>query len=284
MPWKMAHRIGYQWLVHDNTSSAAAIAFYSLFTLAPTLVFGVAAGEWALGLDDARHALRNAMVDLMTAEQADALLSLVDGAGLTGGGVAASAMAGALLLYAASATFVQLRVALNRTFGYTAETIREQIHITIMGRLVAGLFVVLIGLLEVAVLALDIILSQAAARMPHWGWISVDALWLANHVISWLVIGLFFAGLLRYLPVRRPAWRHLLPGAAVSLILFEIGKYLIGLYLAHAAIASAYGAGSALVAIMLWIYYSSQTLLLGAEIANYRAVIEAEKTAPATRA
>jgi membrane protein len=275
---KIVRRIGYQWLVHDNPSSAAAIAFYSLFTLAPTLVFGVTIGRWAIGLSDASAALRGALVDYMTPAQADALLSLVDHDGLAQGGVLASIAAGLLLLYGASATFAQLRVALNRIFDLSADTIREQIHSTIVGRLLAAVFVLLIGVLELAVIALNVLLSQLAGQFNQLGWFSLDLLRLLSHSISWLVVGLLFAGLLKYLPMRSPKWRHVLPGALVSLVLFQIGKYVIGWYLGRAFIASAYGTSSSLVAIMIWIYYSSQTLLLGAEVTHYAAERSASQT------
>jgi membrane protein len=268
---KIVRRIGYQWLVHDNPSSAAAIAFYSLFALAPTLVFGVAIGQWAIGLTDAAAALRGALVEVMTKEQADALLSLIDHEGLTRGGVLASCVAGILLLYGASATFAQLRVALNRIFDCNAETIREQIHTTVIGRLLAAMFVILIGVLELALIAFNVLLTYLASELNHFGWSSLAALRFLSHFASWLVVGLLFAGLLKYLPMRAPHWRHVLPGAIVGLVLFQIGKYLIAWYLSRAIIASAYGTSSSLVVIMIWIYYSSQTLLLGAEVTHYAA-------------
>ena len=276
---KIVKRIGYQWLVHDNPSSAAAIAFYSLFTLAPTLVFGVTLGKWAIGLNDAPAAMRNAMVEVMSPEQADALLSLIDHDGLTRGGVWASIVAGILLLYGASAMFAQLRVALNRIFDLSADTIREQIHTTVTGRLMAALFVVLIGVLELAVIGFNVLLSRLADRFDHLSWVSLDLLRYISHFASWLVVGLLFVGLLKYLPMRSPRWRHVLPGAIVGLILFQVGKYVIGWYLARAVIASAYGTSSSLVAIMIWIYYSSQTLLLGAEVTHYAAEKSAAKMA-----
>ena len=269
-------RIGYQWLVHDNPSAAAAIAFYSLFTLAPTLVFGVSLGQWALGLKDAQSALRGALVDVTTPAQADALLSLIDPDKLSRGGVWATVVAAVLLLYGASATFVQLRIALNRIFDLSAETVREQIHTTLVGRLVAAMFVILIGVLELAIIGVNVMLAHLESQLSHLGPFSVTALRILNMTASWLVIGLLFAGLLKYLPIRAPAWKHVLWGALVGLILFEVGKYLIGWYLSQAIIASAYGTSSSLVAIMIWIYYSSQTLLLGAEVTHHLA----ERRAP----
>ena len=274
---RIVRRIGYQWLTHDNPSSAAAIAFYSLFTLAPTLIFGVTIGKWAIGLNDAPAALRNALEEVLTPQQADALLSLIDHDGLTQGGIWASVVAGCLLLYGASATFAQLRVALNRIFGLSAESVREQIHSTVIGRLLAAMFVVLIGVLELTVIGVNVMLSQLTTKFSHLGWFSVDMLRVMSHSLSWVVIGFLFVGLLKYLPMRSPKWRHVLPGAVVSLILFQIGKYVIGWYLARAMIASAYGTSSSLVAIMIWIYYSSQTLLLGAEITHYAAEEQASQ-------
>jgi uncharacterized BrkB/YihY/UPF0761 family membrane protein len=134
---KIVRPIGYQWLVHDNPLPAAAIAFYALFTLAPTLVFGVTIGKWAIGLSDAPAALRSALVEVMTPQQVDALLSLIDHGGLTQGEVLASIAVGVLLPYNASATSAQLRVALDRIFDLSADAIREQIHTTVIGRLLA---------------------------------------------------------------------------------------------------------------------------------------------------
>ena len=277
---KVVKRIGYQWLVHDNPSSAAAIAFYSLFTLAPTLVFGVTIGKWAIGLNDAPAALRNALQEVVTPQQADALVSLIDHNGLTRSGYLASIAAGVLLLYGASAMFVQLRISLNRIFDLSADSIREQIHTTVIGRLLAAMFVVLIGVLELAVIGFNVALSNLADQINHLGSFSVDLLRVLSHTVSWLVVGALFAGLLKYLPMRAPKWRHVLPGAVVSLIMFQLGKYVISWYLGRAIIASVYGTSSSLVAIMIWIYYSSQTLLLGAEVTHYAA----EQTAALAKA
>ncbi len=273
----MARRIGYQWFVHDNTSAAASIAFYSLFTLAPTLIFGVAVGAWALGAEEARTALRAALVDVVTPQQADALLQLVNSTVFEEPSFLASLVTGVLLLYGASAVFVQLRIALNRIFDLSVETIHEQIHTTIVGRLVAALFVILIGAIEVGVVALNVFIRWASQEMSDWGLWTVQLARVTDVLISWLVLGLLFAGILRYLPMRSPPWRHVWPGAVVSLVLFQAGKHLIGLYLSHATIASAYGASGSLVAIMIWIYYSMQTLLLGAEVTHDRVVLARER-------
>jgi membrane protein len=268
---RIVRRIGYQWFAHDNASSAAAIAFYSLFTMAPTLVFGVSLGKWALGQADAQAALRSSMVQVMTPRQADALLSLIGHDELMRGGIVASVLAGLLLLYGASKTFAQIRVALNRIFGLSAETIREQIHTTLVGRLLAAIFLIVVGALELAVITFNVAIAHMADKFGHLWWVSAGWLQIVTYASSWLVVGLVFTGLLRYLPIRSPRWRHVLPGAAISLVLFQIGKYLISWYLSRAVIASAYGTSSSLVAIMIWVYYSSQTLLLGGEVTHYMA-------------
>jgi len=168
-----------------------------------------------------------------------------------------------LLLYGASATFVQLHMALNRIFDPSADSVREQSRTTVIGRLLGALFVVLIGVLDLAVIGFNVMLSRLADQINHLGWLSLDLLRVLRHFAQWLVVRPFFAGLLKYLPMRSLKWRHVLPGALVSLILFQIGKYVIGWYLSRAIITSAYRASSSLVAIMIWIHRSSQTLLPG---------------------
>lgn len=271
---RMTRDIGYQFIMHDNPSQAAAIAFYSLFALAPTLVFGVALANWIFGPGESQDALEATLAEIFTADQAQTLMAIVEGPPLTSGNALVTTAAILLLLYGASAAFVQLRLALNTIFGLTAETLHEQVHTTLMGRLLAAAFVILVGLLEIAFIAANETLQWVATKFDNVekvAWLSVEALQWLNRGLSWLIVGLLFAGLLKFLPMRSPAWKHVIPGAIVSLILFELGKIVLGFYLTRAVIATAYGASSSLVAIMIWMYYSVQTLLLGAEITRYRA-------------
>lgn len=263
-------RVAQHWVQHNVTTAAAAVTFYTLFALAPTFVYATATAAWLLGRETAGQTTQQALTDLIGKEPARMLLEALRDADFAHHGLITTVVSTLMLLYGASAAFVELRSQLNITFGYSAGSIREQVKLTLIGRLLAAAFALATGGLLVLVMLVSAVVSYLTQHFQHIGDWSLSAIRLANHGVSLLLVGLVFSAVLRFLPMRSPPWRHVLPAVLVTVILFEAGKYLIAIYLGHSLITSAYGPSGAVVAVMVWTYYSSQIFLLGAELVRAR--------------
>ena len=263
---EIVHRVASQWVEHDNARAAAAIAFFALFTLAPTLVFAVTAASWFVGAADAEQAAFDRLAEVVGTQGADLARAILDNADFVQHGLAATLVSAALLVYGASAMFVEIRSALNTIFGANAGSARRQLVITLEGRLLGAACVILVGLLVVSMLVLTVTLSAANRHLQELLGLDPGAWQAIVQLSSVPLTALVLAGLLKFLPAARPPWRHVWPGVLVGVVLFEIGKWLIAFYLSHSFIASAYGPSSSVVAVVLWIYYTTQILLLAGEV------------------
>jgi membrane protein len=257
---RFARKLAEQWVADNCPAAAAAIAFYTIFSLAPTLVFAIAIASEMLGDASSHSAAISWLGSVLGPQQAEELVNLLRATNFKRHGLLPTAAGGVVLLWGASAVFAQLRTTLNRIFGCAVEDWRERLRLTAIGRLLAAAFAVAVGLALIAGMAASTLVSYVLADANY-------LMKFTTHGILWFAVGV---ALLRVLPARSPPWRHAIPSAVVSTALFEVGKYLIAAYLARSLIASAYGPSSAIVAILLWTYYSAQTFLIGAEICKYR--------------
>ncbi len=262
-------QIAKQWIAHNNTRSSAAIAFYAIFTLAPTLVLATVVASRFVSREDARRFVEDQLAGTIGAAgerlAEDVYTSVTSSA--TGSFAVLSSI---LLLYGASTMFYHIRSSLNLVFECKQRSSNPKpIVAALVGRLLAALFVLGTGGLLVVMLLLNVALK----------WLDE---WLAENTslagIGWHVTGgatsivvtlIVFVALLKLLPANRPRMRHVLPAAAIAVALFETSKWLIGLYISNSVIASAYGPSSSIVAIVLWVFCTAQILLLGAEICKW---------------
>lgn len=250
-------------------TQAAALAFSTLLSLAPTLVLALWATQ-VLGWN-----VQGAMIEqigALASEQATrATQSLLDSArqhpvagNITG------AIGLCIAVVGATSVLVQLQAALNHIWRFDMRDPRNAVWQWIRQRLLCVGLLVAVAFVLVASLLIGIGLD---VLLPHAYPIGK----LLNQGLSLIVLAFLFAGLFRYLPQSRIHWRHALGGGAVTALLYLVGKSLIGLYLTHGALGSAYGAASALVVLLMWVYYSSAIFLFGAELIKawlvvYRAV------------
>lgn len=248
-----------RWSVNQNQTAAAAIAFYAIFLLAPTLFFAVAACGRFVGTASARQSIEQWLGGAVGADRATQLLGAID-VSRSGHNWLVGAVSALVLLYAASTAFVQVRTTLHQVFRVDFDSLRDQIWSSLIGRLLAALFAVLLGVLLVALMTLTALVSLIGGdgRLAGFG----------LHVLSVVVVTGLFTVVMHSLPRSSPPLLHVLIGAFVAAVLFEIGRYLMTLYLSHSLLAAAYGASGALVAVLIWTYYSAQMFLLGAEIAQ----------------
>ena len=264
-------RIAQQWVAHDNTRSAAAIGFYAVFTVAPMLVFATAGLGFFVGDKQAQSLTEARFEEAIGPTGSEVAREVLANADFSRHGVVASVVSGLVLLYGASAIFFQLRQTLDRIFGRPKRAAREAIVASVLGRLVAALCVIVATSLLVATLVAQVILHRLSEELITRSRIPESVWQLISTTTTVVIVSLVVVALLRFLPSQPPAWRHIMWGAAVCVILFELGKWLIGMYISSSVIASAYGPSSAIVAFILWIYYSTQIFILGAEVCQVSA-------------
>ena len=262
--------------IEDNAfSRGAAIAYYTVFSLAPTLVIIVAIAGLVFGEDAAQGALSHQLSGLLGHEAAIAVQGMVRSAWQTRSGTLATVIGVITLLITATTVFGEMQSALNAIW-------RAEPKGTTVGRLirVRALSLGLVAALGF-LLATSLVISAAISAIQTYigGFVPELAVLIKilNFVISFGLISLLFAAIYKILPDRRLRWRDVGIGAVVTALLFDIGKTLIGIYIGSTAVANSFGAAGALAVILLWVYYSSQIFLLGAEFTRAYAELYGSK-------
>ncbi len=252
-----------RWIDHEGPRLGAALAFYSLLSLAPTLILIVSALSLLYGKKMVQHELVYDVALFMDRKSALAIETLLQVARNPNHGVVAAALGVVTLLFGASAVFSELTDALNRMcvdtprpFGFR-RLLRDRLFSMVLVAASGVLIAVSISLTAFATAAHHFF--GAIAPLP------VFVIEVLNFLLSLGASALVFALILRYVPDVVLPWRIVWIGASVSAVLFAIGKAVLGFYLTWAGIGSAYGTAGSLVAILVWFYYSAQIFYLGAE-------------------
>jgi membrane protein len=254
----------------------AALAFYATFSIAPILVIAIAVAGSVFGPDAARGEVLAQFRGLIGTDGAEAIQSLLAAAYYSDLGFWASVIAGITLLVAATSVFAELKDSLDVIWG-TQRTTRSGIVALMRGHLLSFGLILTIGFLLLVSLGVS---AALAALQKYWGGSLGATGWLLealNSLFSFAVVFALFASIYKWLPEPRIAWRDVAVGAAVTAALFTLGKFLIGLYLGNSHIAAGFGAAGSLIVILLWVYYSTQIFIMGAELTHvyseYRASI-----------
>jgi len=248
---------------------AASIAFYAAFSLAPTLVMVIAISGWFFGAEAARGELFRQVHSVLGNDAAAAVTTIVQNAHRSGsaGGIAAIISFVALSV-GASATFSSLNSALNIVWPAVAPRASSVIALVRVRLISFGLVLGVAFLLIVS-----LVLDTAITFIGNWIWGDSPYVVIGNLLqlaVGWLVLGVAFAALLKFLPDAPVRWRDALVGGTVAAALFSAGKKLFALYLAHAGMANSFGAAGSLAVLLMWLYFSAVVLLLGAEFAAAR--------------
>jgi membrane protein len=248
----------------DVPRLGAALAFYTLFAIAPLFVIVLAIAGFWFGEEAARRELFAQVSGLVGSDGGDAIQALVSAANKPKTGVWATLIAVATLFVGATGVFVQLQDSLNSIWGVRREPGRGVLNF-VKDRLISFGIIVGIGFLLLVSLILSAALSALGKFMS--GMLPAqETIWQGiNFVISFGTITLLFAMIFKVLPDVKIAWRDVLIGAVITALLFNLGKFLIGLYLGRSTVTSAYGAAGSLVIVLLWVYYSAQILFFGAK-------------------
>ena len=257
-----------EWREDNATRLAAALAYYTTFSLAPLLVLVIAIAGLVGGREAAQSQTMAQVEDLLGADGREFVQGMIESASHTRTGQIATFIGAVTLLFGALGVFGELQNSLNTIWEVKPKPAKnwlDGIKRFVIKRLLSFTMVLGIGFLLLA----SLILSAALSAMGEYignRWPLADFwLGLINFLISFIVITLLFAMIFKFLPEIKIAWKDVWLGAAVTSSLFSLGKFLIGLYLGRSEVGNTFGGAGSLAILLIWIYYSAQILFLGAE-------------------
>ena len=253
------------WIEDQAPTLGAALAYYTVFSLAPLLIIAIAIAGLAFGREAAQGQIFEQLRGLLGEESGKAMQDLVQNANAKPAtGVVASLIGVVTLLLGASGVFGQLKTSLNAIWNVQPKPGRGILGI-IQDRILSFGFILVVGFL----LLISLLLTAAIAVMGEWFSGMVPGMeplaHIVNLVLSLALITLLFAMIFKFLPDAKIAWHDVWIGAFITALLFIVGKFALGFYLGKSAVGSSYGAAGSLIVLLLWVYYSSQILFFGAE-------------------
>jgi membrane protein len=259
------------WVSHRCPSKGAALAYYTLFSLAPILVLVIAIAGFFYGVDAAQGQLMGQLKGLMGAKGAEAIQLVLAGAHNKNSGIWATIVASVLLVVGATSVFAELKDSLDDIWGVPPPS-NAGWWDTVRTRLLSFGLILVLGFL----LMVSLVVSAALTVLEHYvGGLWKDATvllgWVASG-ISFLVIATLFGVIYKLLPRIKLSWHDVVIGALGTAALFTLGKFAIGLYVGNSGVADSYGAAGSLIALLLWVYYSAQIFFFGAEFARQYAI------------
>ncbi|MGB8894264.1 MAG: YihY/virulence factor BrkB family protein [Pseudolabrys sp.] len=246
----------------EALSRGAAIAFYAITSLAPVVLIVIAVAGLVFGQEAAQNAISGQFSALMGKQAADLLQSVIASASAKSSGVVATVIGTVTLIATASGVFGEMQAALNTIWKTRS---KEAILSRLVRARIASLgLVAALGFLLIVSLAVS---AGLTAFANHLDMLPVGALILSglNFAISLLLFAVLFGAIYKVLPDRTLQWKDVIVGALMTSVLFNIGKTFIGWYIGSSAVASSYGAAGGLIVLLLWVYYSAQIFLFGAE-------------------
>jgi membrane protein len=253
-----------EWAADNASSLSAALAFYTLLSLAPLLVLITGIIGLVFGQEAGQGELMNRFGSILGPEGAKTLQGIVSHAQNRFSGIVATVLSIIVLVFSVSGVFYQLQTSLNVVWEVTQES-TGGIWGVVRKRLPSFSIIPVIGFLLIVSTAATAVVSAFGHFLGGlFPGVSV-LLQVVNFLLSFVVVSVLFALIYKILPDVRVAWRDVWLGSAVTALLFSIGKFAIGLYLGRSSISSTYGAAGSLVVLLLWVYYSSQIFFFGAE-------------------
>ena len=261
--WKMLKDTVLAFINDEALSRGAAIAFYTVTSIAPVLLIVIAIAGLAFGRDAAQNAITEQLSGLMGQQTAEVLQAAVASAANKPSGVVATIVGIITLMVTASGVFGEMQTALNVIWKAKPEG--TTVSRLIRARAASLGLVAALGFLLMVSLVVSTVLTAFGNYLDSilpFGQVILTGL---NVVVSLVLISFLFAAIYKVLPDRDLEWGDVVVGAIVTGVLFTIGKSLISWYIGSSAVASSFGAAGALIVLLLWVYYSAQIFLLGAE-------------------
>ncbi len=252
-----------EWSKDNASELAAAIAYYTIFSIAPLLVIAIAIAGYFFSRSTAQNQLLSQVSGVVGPQTAGFLITLMQNTNRTSNGIIPTIISIIVLLLGASGIFLQIQYALNKIWD-VPQTKGGGIMRTLKQRLNSFLMVLGIGFLFL----LFLLLSAAVSILTNYINISPQNKALPqiiNLAVLFILMTILFAMVYRFVPDKEISWKDVWLGASVTSLLFVLGRYAIGLYLTISKTGAAYGAAGSLIVLLIWIYYSAQIFLLGAE-------------------
>jgi membrane protein len=265
MLWTVVKEAAGNWSSHKDSRQGAALAYYSVFSLGPIIVIAIAVAGFFFGREAVSGQVASSIRDMLGDTGAKAVQAMLADAGRPREGLLATLVGLGAVIFAAIGVVVQLKDALNiiwevgETPGHGVWHFIRNYVVSLAAVLALG-FVLLVSLLVTAGLA--VFGKYAAPHVQEW------LLHLVTILASIGVISLLFAMMFKWLPDAAVDWYDVWLGAAVTAVLFELGKSAIGFYIGKQGLESTYGAAASIIVVLIWVYYSSQIILMGAEVTH----------------
>lgn len=263
--WRLLRDAASSWVDDYAPSMGAALAFYTLFSIAPLLLIAISVAGLVFGADAARGEIMGQLSGLVGADSAKMIESMLEGLNRPEAGIVGTLVGVGALLIGATTVFGELQDAMDRIWRAPSRPPGGGLWGLIRARLLSLGLILGIGFL----LMVSLIISAALSALSKWWdpWFGEMAFLaqLLNFVVSFGMISAMFAMIYKWIPRVKVDWRDVWIGAALTALLFTVGKTLIGLYIGRSGVASPFGAAASLVVLLLWVYYSAQIFLLGAE-------------------
>lgn len=276
--WLLLRMTGESFIADDAWSRGASIAYFTLFSVAPTLLVVIAVAGLVFGQDAAQGAIVDQLSGLMGRATAEAVQAMIRSASDHMSGTWATVIGLVAILLATTGVFGEVQASLNTV--WEAKSRRSTLSRLVRARLASLGLVIAFGFVLMVSLAVSAALT-ALMTFLHGVFPVLEAgLAVIDFVLSIVLISALFAAMYKVLPDTPIAWRDVIVGAVCATLLFAAGKYLIALYIGESNIASSFGAAGALIVLLLWIFYSAQIFLLGAEFTRAWACVFGSRCAP----
>ena len=262
--WELIKETYREWSNRNATQLGAALAFYTIFSLAPILIIAMAIGGMVFGKEAAQVHTLAKLQEVVGIDSAAVIKLMLESAYRPGSDVTATVIGIILILLGATSVLVMLRNALDTMWGVAPDPKVSIIKI-IRVRLISLAVVLGIGFILLLSMCVSLGVSAFGAYSGIFGRLPTSILHLINLVVSFGSVMLLFAMFYKFLPDVKISWSDVWIGSFITAALFTLGNFLLGLYLTKSGVRSAYGAAGSLVAFLLWVYYSAQIALFGAE-------------------
>lgn len=283
MLWVIARDAAQNWSSHKDSRQGAALAYYSVFSLGPIIVIAIAIAGFFFGRDAVTGQVASSIKDVLGDTGANAVQAMLADAGRPREGLVASAFGLLALLFGAIGVVVQLKDALNTVWDVGDAPGRGLWHfarsyVASLAAVFALGFLLMVSLVVTAGLAA--FGKYAAPHLQEW------VFHLVATLVSLSVIALLFAMMFKWLPDAPIDWHDVWLGSIITAVLFELGKSAIGFYIGKQGLETTYGAAASIIVVLIWVYYSSQIILMGAEVtrafATHRGSIKQREKASIT--
>jgi membrane protein len=265
MWWTVVKEAAANWSSHKDARQGAALAYYSVFSFGPIIVIAIAVAGLFFGHDAVSAQVMSSIKEMLGDTGAKAVEAMLAGASRPAAGILATVLGVGALLFAAIGVVVQLKDALNVVWEVEES---EDSGIWHFSRNYVLSFAAVLTLGFLLLVSLIVSAALAAAGKHAAIYLPEAALHVVSTSISFVVVAALFAMMFKWLPDVSVGWRDVWLGALLTALFFEIGKAAIGFYIGKQGLESTYGAAASIVVVLIWVYYTSQIILMGAEVTH----------------